>query len=406
MLRTRLALSALIALTSLSARARADVVDPSHPLTIVVGPSRAIAPSERLDPARSGRTKTLLPTSLTARWERRVAPLDSLPVVTEMGSIIAISRASEAVCLTPDGDYAWRQSLGPNPPASPPLLLSDGTTVFVDASATLFGVSASGEVRFRTNLHEQPSIRGPAPLALTNGDFVVGIGYSVLRLGADGSVRARATLGAELEGEITPLSERSFALYAADGYRYIWEPPQQPRRLTTTQSTAGLAALVGDHTLAVAYERSRLTLIDLGDGATKASYPIAQIDGPVSVMSDGAMVFSTGDGWLLSLDARGVERRRVALDPGVRVPLVASSSSPGARSRSATDPANPPLIVDREGRAAFVRASGTVGVVAPGGVVTLSRSPACSSPLGIVPAGDRAVLVACADGSITKYGDR
>ena len=66
---------------------------------------------------------------------------------------------------------------------------------------------------------------------------------------------------------------------------------------------------------------------------------------------------------------------------------------------------SPAPIVDREGRIAFVRASGSAGVVNPKGAVVLASDRVCTSPITVLPAGEKRLLIACRDGGLWLYGE-
>jgi hypothetical protein len=66
---------------------------------------------------------------------------------------------------------------------------------------------------------------------------------------------------------------------------------------------------------------------------------------------------------------------------------------------------SPAPILDREGRIAFVRASGRAGVINPKGTIVLASERVCSSPIAALPAGEKRLLIACRDGGLWLYGE-
>ena len=65
---------------------------------------------------------------------------------------------------------------------------------------------------------------------------------------------------------------------------------------------------------------------------------------------------------------------------------------------------SPPIVVDDTGHIAFVRHGGRVGIVRPDGTVSVTSERLCNNPIGLQPAGDRRLVVACRDGTIWMLG--
>ena len=68
------------------------------------------------------------------------------------------------------------------------------------------------------------------------------------------------------------------------------------------------------------------------------------------------------------------------------------------------DRTSPSLVVDGQGRIAFVRNTGKVGVMDDVGRVVVAEPRLCSRPLVILPAGPERMLVACRSGTLAMYG--
>jgi len=65
---------------------------------------------------------------------------------------------------------------------------------------------------------------------------------------------------------------------------------------------------------------------------------------------------------------------------------------------------SPPIVVDESGHIAFVRHNGRMGIVRPDGTVAVASERLCNNPIGLQPAGDRKLVVACRDGTIWMFG--
>jgi hypothetical protein len=66
---------------------------------------------------------------------------------------------------------------------------------------------------------------------------------------------------------------------------------------------------------------------------------------------------------------------------------------------------SPPPITDGEGRIAFARVGGRVGVVGADGRVRLVTGSTCGSPAALAPAGPRRMVIGCRDGTVVMVGD-
>src|SRR5262249_13271452 len=81
--------AALAARRAAGGAERADSIDPSVPRVLAVGAPRGAAPSDRIDAARTGRSRTKLPHPLIELWRRNITRgIDLLPVVDAEDNIL------------------------------------------------------------------------------------------------------------------------------------------------------------------------------------------------------------------------------------------------------------------------------------------------------------------------------
>jgi hypothetical protein len=431
------------ALALLPAPARADALDPTMPRVLVVGPPRGDAPSERLDAQRTGRTRTRLPFPLVEVWRRHLTGgIEQPPVIDAQDNILAALTVPEVVKLAPDGKELWRARLGNAAPVVPPALTSDGTLVAVTSAGLAWGLSPSGSVRFTTPLGVRGRDVDVAPLALRDGGLVVAAGSTLLELDRDGGIRARTSLdqrpgsvdsrvtGALLEGPSGDGKAPAFTgtLFTTEsGSVFLWRPPGAPRRLGSFGGLPRRGALLADgRTLVAVVDTRRVVGLDLLTGTTQVratGFPGAlfdspaalapeQIDrGPLASLGPGVALVTVQFGLLLGLDGAGNERVRISLDkpPPPPVAGVLGGLVGGTGGSSFFAPAefkpSPPLIVDAQGRIAFARANGRVGVVGPDGAISLAGERVCLTPVAVVPAGEKRMVLACRDGGLWLYGE-
>lgn len=443
-LASRLALALLGALAAIAPRgtARADVLDPTMPRVLVVGPPQGHAPSERLDASRSGRTRTRLPFPLVEVWRRHLTGgVEQPPVVDAQDNILAALTVPEVVKLAPDGKEIWRVRLGNAAPVVPPALTSDGTLVTVTSAGIAWGISPTGSVRFSTPLGVRGRDVDTAPLALADGGVVIAAGGALLEIDRDGAIRARTALdprpgsvdsrvsGALLTGPAGDGKGPSFAgtLFTTEsGSVFLWRPPGAPRKLGSFGGVPRRGAMLADgRTLVAVVDTRRVVGLDLLTGTTQvraSGYPGALFDspaalapeaidrGPLAQMGPGVALVTVQTGLLLGLDGAGNERARLSLDkppPALLGVLGGAVGGPGGATffGTAEFKPSPPLIVDAQGRVGFARANGRVGVVGPDGALSLAGERVCLTPIAVVPAGEKRMLLVCRDGGLWLYGE-
>ena len=436
--RARGAIALLAGGLALASDARADVIDPALPRTLLVGGPRGAAPSERLDAQRTGRSRTLLPSAPLHRWEHHLTGgIELAPVVDEHDNILVVGTTPDAIKLDSEGKEVWRVRFGTSAAVVPPVLTSDGTLVIVTAAGQAVGLTPAGSIRFVTALGVRGRDADVAPLALDDGGVIIAAAGTLVEIDRDGVVRARTALeikpgsadsrvtGALVQGPVTEAGPLGALFTTESGSVFAWRPPLAPRRLGNLGGFPKRGAVVtGPRTLTVVVDSRRIVDFDLPTGVTHAresSGSGAQIDGPVTLGPDGLLLAATQTGLLVGVDAAGNEAIRIALEkppavapaptgqPGGSGSIFGGTGGGGVGSGFFGIPAeikpSPALIIDGLGRIAFARASGRAGVVSPRGVVTLASERVCSSPVAALPAGEKRLLIACRDGGLWLYGE-
>lgn len=430
------ALLALFAALPTGSIALADAIDPTLPRAVVVGAPRGASPSERVDAARTGRSRTLLPQQPIELWRRHVTGgIEQIPVVDADDNILIALTVPEAIKLGPDGKEIWRVRLGTFSPAVPPILTSDGSLVVITAAGQAWGISPNGAVRFMTPLGVRGREIETAPLALRDGGLVVASGSTLLELDRDGQIRARTALEVRpgsLDSRVTgallaaPPGDARIAgatLFTTEtGSVYSFRAPGAPHKLGSFGGSVKKGAVLADaRTLLAVVDNRRLVALDLPTGTTHvraSATPLSFLDGPVTLgpaARGGLTLVALQSGLLLGLDAAGNEKLRVALEkpPSIDAGAPSVGGVGGAPGGGGTVgffgpielKPSPPLIVDPTGSVGFARINGRVGVVGPEGSIALAGERVCGTPIGVVPAGNKRMLLACRDGGVWLYGE-
>lgn len=406
-------LAAVIALAA-AAPARADVIDTTMPRTVAVGAPRGVAPSERIDPRRTGRTRTALPTRAVEVWRRHVnGNIEVPPVVDEAGDVIVALGISELVKLGGDAREKWRARLVATAAASP-AILADGTIVVLTSAGVAQGFTPGGALRFATPLGIARRDTDTIPLALSNGGMLVAAGSNVVEIDADGVVRARATIEDRLPGASAPTLERAAGavvegpmgtlITTVSGGVFRFRPPAAPRKVGSLGGIPTRGAMLADErTLVAVVDTRRVVALDLPSGTTQTRSSGILFDAPPALGPGGLILVATQLGVLLGLDAAGNEKVRLLLDKPL--PATTALAPGGTTFLPAELKPSPPLIVDPAGRIAFLRANGRAGMVAPSGRIEVLSERICGAPVAVLPAGEKRLLVACRDGGLWMYGE-
>jgi hypothetical protein len=409
-----LAAVAAVAFTLTDVVARAQAIDPARPHTLVVGVP-AGARTDRVDDARTGFARTPLPArGLRIAWRIPTgAPLEHGPLVDARGTTYVVTTRGEAVAVGPEGNEIWRVQTGAVDPG-PAALLSDDTLVWVDGAGEAVAVRDAG-VRWRTRIGHPDALSPPAPLPLDDGGVIVATARDLALLDAGGHERARIAFPEFIVGPLLSAVGRAIAV-GTSGAVWTWAPgADEPSRLGGFgSSTAGGAALAGDHTLvAVVSGRTTLAAVDLVRGTTtvRAVASGGLWLGPPAMHGEAATLalFGPTSEVAVTLDASGHELARTLL--AAHSPALRGDAGPGE-----PPPASFSLLVDRAGTVAFATLDGGVGVASmgPGGdgaVETVSE--ACPRPgalsalagatlsaVGIAPLTPGAFVVTCRSGTL------
>lgn len=417
--------------------ALADALDPNVPHTVVVGAPKGAAPAERVDPERTGLTRTKLPAHPKEVWKKTLPSGTAFaPLVDAQGSFTFALTTSLVVRWSSEGKELWRVQL-PAAAASavtvaaPPVLLSSGTVAVVTSLGELVGISPSGSIRYTTPLGVSASagVRdgGVTPLALDDGGLAVALRDILMELSADGSVRARAQLDEVAVGALLPGKDGTLVT-TASGAVYSFKPPGKPRKVGSFGGGVRKGAVRADErTLYAVVDNRRIVALDIPTGSThtraSAGLLLGGFDAPVAVGPGGAAVTGAYAGLVLSFDPSGTEKLRVSIDPSLSLTPDAGAPAPSSNPMTPPYPGglgspfgasqfptidmrpSPPVLVDADGRVAFVRASGRAGILSPDGNMTSLSDRVCSRPLALQPAGAKKLLVTCEEGTVTLYAD-
>jgi len=396
-----LAVVACMLVPAVLRQASADVVDASMPHTMVVGAPRGHAPSERVDARRSGRTSSRLPVPAVERWRRHLGGnIDVPPVVDEAGRVWTALTIPEVVVVGTDGKESLRVRIGNAAAIAAPVLTSDGTFVVVTTNGVAIGISRDGRIKFATPLGLRGRDLDVAPLARSDGSVVFG-GRAFVELDASGAVQARAAMPERVVGALLDGPDGAIAT-AESGAVYVFRPPNAPRRMGTFGGPVRRGAVLeGKRTLLAIVGGKSLVGLDVPTGLTHTrigDVGLGSFDEPIALHPRGFAIVTLASGLLFGVDSAGTEKMRALLDKGL------SDQIPAAFFGTGDARPSPPVVVDEAGHVAFVRHSGRVGVVRPDGTVAITSERLCNNPIGLQPAGDRKLVVACRDGTIWMLG--
>ena len=407
----------VLAAAAIAAGAAAQTVNAERPRTLVVGTPAHGARSDRVDPARTGRSWAKLPTAdLKTEWRVSLGALiERTPVVDARGTSYVVGTRGEVVAVARDGVERWRVATGALQPG-PAALLTDDTLVFVDAGGTAVAVQETsareGAVRWRAHFGRNDTVHA-APIPLDDGGIVVATSHDLAALDSDGHERARTTLPEATSVPLVSAVGRVIAV-TASGAVWAWTPgAAEATRLGSFDAPVdGGAALADEHTLvAITADQAHLAAVDLlrGTMTTRAVAPTGLWLGPPAMRGGVAyLLAATPVGELaLGVDATGTEVSRAVLTS--HAPAVAAD---GGVFALVAGPHTAPLV-DAAGVVAFATSDGSLGVATSAGTEriadacapTLARTggggavPA-AAVAGLAPLGPGVFVAACHSGTL------
>lgn len=338
----------------------------------------------RLGPGRRAEAATTFPRDLRVAWTARVdAGVAHAPAVDGAGRVVVAGLGSVLVQLGPTGKREWSLALDAGIEAAP-VLLAGGARGVALADATWLRVSAAGAVLGRSPLRVVGALA--PPLVRRHGGVVLGAGDAVVELDADGALVRRATIGDRVRALVEDRGR--VLLVGASGRVWRWPEAATPREAGSFGLGVDEAVLCGDGRLCAAATPGAIHELDTRTGEVRRRVNDPSL-GPFAtpaVARSGSTVILTSDGLLVAHDPEGNERHRAAV--GAREP---------GRSAGGLGP-----ILDAGGTAAFVWPRAPVGVARSNGEVRVAESSACDDPVGLAPAPDGGLVLACRAGHVVR----
>lgn len=412
-----LALAVVSILLLTSQRVSSDTLNPSRVQHLSVGVAQGFAASARLDSQRTGTSSASFPTAPSLLWRKAVGATDLTPLVSRDESITIALASGDLLRLDKDGREVFRIHLPGGAPAVPPLPLVNGNTVALAANGLMSHISPDGKL---ISSQRTPVRNCDQPLlATSDGSFAAASGRIVTTFFQDGNTREVSTLPMRV---VAPLVESRNGILALldDGHVYRISQPLPPRRLGSFGAAVDGFVLVSERTLLGA-AGAQILALDLETGIASVRFTVpsgAAVERPIAATAALAFAASS-DGQLFVIDKDGLDVARATLER----PSPSASPSAPVFTMTPSQPvpvvSGPPLVADRHNNVAFLRNSGRAGVVlldtppqegrerqALAGKTILISDIACQTPLAILPAGPRRLLVACREGNIALFADR
>ena len=380
-------------------------VDPTSPVTIVVGPAPGFSPMGRVDGARRGRARDPLPDRPQLLWRHAsLGALDFAPLAVDASGAVVAAGAGlpQLIQLSRDGAEQWRARTGIGPSVTGCVILGDETRAVVTSAGDLVGIYPSGRTRFMIALELPERNAHLGLLPLDDGGLAVAAGHDVDELDGDGRRRDRAHLTERISGPLVA-TRRGIVATTAAGSVFVIRGGFARRlgSLGGDPGEPGASSPDGESLVAVV-DHQRLVAFDLSSGTVETVHAVSDqsLHGPVVLGADGALVLVTWNGVLTRIGRAASDVRRTPLDMRAETLITDAGKVDFAQLDE-----SPPPITDADGRIGFARVGGRTGVVDPDGKLRLVAGSTCSSPAALAPAGPRRMAIGCRDGTVIVVGD-
>jgi outer membrane protein assembly factor BamB len=305
------------------------------------------------------------------------------------------------VQLAADGKEQWRAPTGGGPSVAGTVILSDDTRLVATSAGEAVGFSPSGAVRFHVALDLPERNARIGLLPLEDGGVAIGAGREVVEIDGDGHLRARTRLDERIGGPLVA-TEAGIIATAQNGAVYALRAGFAKRVGTLGGDPGEAGASTPDgRTLLAVVDSQRVIALDLATGAAQVRLSVTDqsLHGPIVYGRGDALVLVTWSGVVTTIGPSGnVQRTPLESRPETLM-------TDGGKVDFAALDESPPPVTDPEGRVAFARVGGRIGVISPDGTVNLLAGPACNSPAALAPAGPHRMVVACRDGAILLLGE-
>ena len=381
-------MSAFVALVTLSASA--ERLDPTVPVRWMVGHPGGYSSMQRIDAARSGRSRVPFPRDPVVLFRVRLpAPLAAPLVVDAHGKFVVATIEGRITELDDGGRLEWSTLLD-GAVSQSPVITVDGTRVAVTDGGQVVGLGPDGHERFQARVGGGGR---SATLATDDDAVIVASATRLARFGPRGELQTTVETGEPVVSLVGAASPTYAATESGDVFEWTHSTGLRQVADLGGHPTSDLVEL-GRWSLLAVVRDVGLVEVDVRDGtrvvrATAA--PDAFLGAPI-VTPSGELRATTRAGFVLGYQG-GRETLRLSVGRG-------TAAVPGT-SVSGAGP-----LIDPAGVMGFATTDGSAGVVLPSNEVHAVRIDGCGAPLGVALAGPSRLAVACASGEIVVLAER
>jgi hypothetical protein len=329
-----------------------------------------------------GKSPVSLPASAVVKW-RTALGAALAPGLSSDGHehVLAATQDARLIELDQRGRRLWSRRLR-GVSESPPVVLANGDRAVLEPGGHFRTFNRHGEPLVDTLIDNAAGSESALLLAMHDGSAVLAKGEQLWWLEFDGALRATTTLSDPARRMMA--GSEGLTVLTTAGTVAEWNGSSRPTLVPHGVGVTGAVSIEGIRWL-YASDRELFRVTRDGGRARWLELASGQFVGALAPLAGGRVAAYVTPHTLVVAGPNGENRREVLGSAGPE------------------DPSNPiTLLTDEAGRIAVTTNLGQLVLIDPGGGRSTVEGFRCPGAAGVVPTGQKSLVVACRNGTI--YG--